>query len=122
MIKRIEPVILFVRNFQESLVFYRDKLGLQPYPGSWGTGHGGGFAQFRVGGSTFAIHGGYKGPAGGPIAIHFEVDDLSAEAARLRSLGVEVGEVTDQPWGREMVVVDPNGYEVELVEYTASSL
>jgi uncharacterized glyoxalase superfamily protein PhnB len=43
--------------------------------------------------------------------VAVQVDDADAEHARLRSRGVPVGDVQDQPWGeRNFSFLDPDGY------------
>lgn len=47
----------------------------------------------------------------GGMQVEVRVDDVDAEHARLRRLGVEVGELRDQPWGeRNFEFTDPDGY------------
>ena len=47
----------------------------------------------------------------GGMQVEVQVDDVDAEHARLRSLGVKVGELHDQPWGeRNFFFDDPDGY------------
>ena len=55
MIKEINPIILFVKNFNECLSFYRDILGLKLVGR---TSENSNFATFDVGGTDFSIHGG----------------------------------------------------------------
>lgn len=47
----------------------------------------------------------------------FVVDDLDAALARLRTLGVEPTATFDYEPGRRAYFFDPDGQEVELVEY-----
>ena len=50
--------------------------------------------------------------------ITVDVDDVDAEYARIRGLGVPIEvELRDEPWGdRHFAVVDPNGIGVDVVE------
>src|SRR5438128_5817707 len=54
-----------------------------------------------------------RGPAG---EILFLVEDVDAEAERLRGLGVEfLSGPADRPWGhRTLHLLDPDGFVVEL--------
>jgi predicted enzyme related to lactoylglutathione lyase len=54
--------------------------------------------------------------AGAGITFAIAVDNVDAECARLRKLGVAiVQEPTDQPWGaRTILVQDPNGVAIYL--------
>ena len=47
----------------------------------------------------------------GGMHVLVEVENVNAEHARLKSLGVSVGELCDQPWGRRTFdFPDPDGY------------
>jgi catechol 2,3-dioxygenase-like lactoylglutathione lyase family enzyme len=47
----------------------------------------------------------------GGMHVEVQVEDVDAEHARLRRLGVAVGELRDQPWGeRNFSFEDPDGY------------
>jgi catechol 2,3-dioxygenase-like lactoylglutathione lyase family enzyme len=51
-----------------------------------------------------------------PIVLYFECDDLDAEVARLKSLGLAFDEdPTDRPWlWRQAYLKDPNGHKICL--------
>jgi catechol 2,3-dioxygenase-like lactoylglutathione lyase family enzyme len=50
-------------------------------------------------------------PAGASMYVEVQVDDVNAEHARLKSLGVEVSELQDQHWGeRNFSFRDPDGH------------
>jgi lactoylglutathione lyase len=55
------------------------------------------------------------GPAG---EVLFLVDDVDAEAERLRGLGVEfLSGPVDRPWGhRTLHLLDPDGFVIELAQ------
>ena len=54
---------------------------------------------------------------GGWNRIHFVVDDLDAEVARLETAGVRFrNEMVSGPGGRQILVVDPSGNLVELFQ------
>ncbi|MHC1558139.1 VOC family protein [Actinomycetospora sp. C-140] len=59
------------------------------------------------------------GPVRG-VVFAFLVDDVDAEHARLRALGVPVGvPPRDEPWGqRRFLVRDPAGTGIEIVQVT----
>ena len=72
-------------------------------------------AGFAFGGAYLVIHAenGAPGSAAraGGMHVEVQVDDVDAEHARLRKLGLEVGELIDQPWGeRNFSFRDPDGY------------
>ena len=55
------------------------------------------------------------GTPAGRNRIHIEVDDVDAEAERLRSVGLTlVSDVVEGPGGRQFLVADPAGNLVEL--------
>ena len=61
---------------------------------------------------------GTKPGPGGWNRIHFVVDDLDAEVARLRDSGAEFrNEVVEGPAGKQILVLDPSGNVVELFEF-----
>ncbi|MFQ5945471.1 MAG: VOC family protein [Anaerolineae bacterium] len=91
MIARIDPILLFVRDFQRSLDFYRNVLGLPVK--SLDEVHEE-FAEFDLGEITFALHGGYEGEAQArhsdtPLALHFWTEDIMATSERLKERGVK---------------------------------
>lgn len=54
---------------------------------------------------------------GGWHRIHFIVDDLAAEVARLRSAGVEFrNDIVTGPGGSQILLKDPSGNVVELFQ------
>ena len=47
----------------------------------------------------------------GGMQVEVQVDDVASEHARLKGLGVQVGDLIDQPWGeRNFYFSDPDGY------------
>jgi catechol 2,3-dioxygenase-like lactoylglutathione lyase family enzyme len=54
-------------------------------------------------------------PAGSLTGLVLETDDLDAEVRRLAELGVVFDdEVSEQPWGRSIVLADPDGNRLIL--------
>ena len=115
MIKEINPIILFVKNFNECLSFYRDILGLKLVGR---TSENSNFATFDVGGTDFSIHGGYSGKSNGPIQIHFVTDDIYSDVERMKNNGTKFSEeIKEVPWGGlEATFVDPDGNEIDLYQ------
>ncbi len=119
--RRLGYVILFVRDLDASITFYRDVLGV---PLRF-TEHG--YAEFDTKGARLALYERARLSGlirrrptdGGPTGeVVFMVDDVDAEAERLRTAGVEVlaGPV-DHPWGHRTVhVADPDGHVVEFAQ------
>lgn len=119
---RVGYVILFVGDLDRSVAFYRDVIGL-PF-----RLHGDGYAEFATEGARFGLYDrqrlgeltGHDAAApsrpGGEVV--FLVQDVDAEAARLRAAGATVlaGPV-DRPWGhRTLHLEDPDGFVVELAQ------
>jgi catechol 2,3-dioxygenase-like lactoylglutathione lyase family enzyme len=54
---------------------------------------------------------------GGWNRLHFVVDDIAAEAERLRGAGVEFrNEIISGPGGQQVVLDDPSGNPIELFQ------
>ena len=116
-------VILFVADLERSVAFYRDVIGL-PFKL-----HGDGYVEFATEGTRFGLYDRNRlgeltgqGPEpvpGGPGGeVVFLVEDVDAEAERLRAAGVTIlkGPV-DRAWGhRTLHLEDPDGFVVELAE------
>jgi lactoylglutathione lyase len=117
---RVGYVILFVGDLERSTAFYRDVIGL-PF-----RLEGDGYVEFATPGTRFGLYDRNRleeltgqdatapGWPGGEVV--FLVEDVDAEAQRLRAAGVTVlkGPV-DRPWGhRTLHVEDPDGFVVEL--------
>jgi lactoylglutathione lyase len=114
-------LILYVRDVDVSAAFYRDVVGLPLKL------RDAGYAEVVTGGRRFGllertrasdlIH--REPTEGGPAGeVLFLVDDVDAEAERLRALGVELlsGPV-DRRWGhRTLHLLDPDGFVVELAQ------
>lgn len=46
---------------------------------------------------------------GGLQGVMLNTDDIDAEHATLRSRGLQIGEIAEQPWGRFALFNDPDG-------------
>ena len=117
-------VLLRPCDFERSVEFYRDTLGLHV------------FREFR-GGVVFFLGGGFlevsgalpgghpRGPGGGPadhdkLSLWGQVRDLDATHAALAGAVDVVEAPVDKPWGlREMRIRDPDGVLLVLVEVPA---
>jgi lactoylglutathione lyase len=113
-------VILFVADLERSVAFYRDVIGL-PFKLE-----GDGYAEFATRGVKFGLYDrnrlgeltghGAEAPGRPGGEVVFLVEDVDAEAVRLRAAGVTIlkGPV-DRAWGHRTVhVEDPDGFVVEL--------
>ena len=113
-------VILFVRDLERSVAFYRDVIGL-PFKLQ-----GDGYVEFATQGARFGLYdrnrlgeltGQRTDPPDHPGGeVVFLVEDVDAEAERLREAGATIlrGPV-DRAWGhRTLHLLDPDGFVVEL--------
>jgi lactoylglutathione lyase len=113
LVKGLSVVYLYVRDFDRSVAFYRDVLGLA-FDVSEGWAE-----SYLAGGTRFALHAAHDGVtdfSAGSMHLDFAVDDIDAAVARLRAAGVQVGEIHRQPYGSHCTFVDPDGYELELFQ------
>jgi len=102
-----------VTDMKRAREFYEGALGLKPAMESGG----GMWVEYEIGAATFAI--GCYGDAWKPSAegtcIAFEVDNLDAELARLKSRNVKIHlDATDSPVCRFAIVLDPDGNKVMI--------
>lgn len=110
-------VILRPADYQATLAFYRDELGLaiaREYPG--GTVFFAGQSLIEV-----AAHGGSGKSTIFEGALWLQVRDISDAAAELALKGIRIErEPVREPWGLiEMWVRDPDGVPIVLVEVPA---
>ncbi|MDP8956026.1 MAG: VOC family protein [Actinomycetota bacterium] len=118
---RVDYIILYVRDLDASIAFYRDVVGL-PFKFRQST-----YAEFVTEGTKFGLFEASAVPAligrpvseGGPTGeVAFVVDDVDAEAERLAAAGVRIlSHPTDRPWGhRTLHVLDPDDHVVEFAQ------
>lgn len=105
-------VMIHPRDPERSVTFYRDVLGLavhREFPGG---------IVFFTGNGLLELSGKGDGRVGPDLGLWFQVRDLTATAAGLRSRGAEVlREARREPWGLdEMWIADPDGVRIVLVE------
>lgn len=114
MFDRLFAVCLLVEDFNKSLEFYRDKLGLEV------KSQEGKFADFKLGETGLAIFE-KSGAAsmfppqyvrsGGGAVLGFQVEDVSKACEELKSKGIEIfeGPKTTE-WGQTVgYFLDPDG-------------
>lgn len=118
--RRVDYVIFYAGSLGRSLEFYRDVLGLEVRV------EGDGYLEFAMENLKLSLFEKAKlpeliGREGGeaPCAeIGFIVDDVEAEATRLREAGAPIltGPV-DRPWGeRTLHIADPDGNVIEFAQ------
>jgi catechol 2,3-dioxygenase-like lactoylglutathione lyase family enzyme len=108
-------MLLRPADYQQSLTFYRDRIGLAIFR-DYGAGTvffaGGGLLELAGYGSPDHSHGPFPG------ALWLQVRDLAATQAELQSRGVPIArEARQEPWGlHEMHVTDPDGITLIFVQ------
>lgn len=120
---RLEHVNLTVSDLDRAVDFYSDLLDVSVrWKGELGDGrraaHVGNeesyLALFEAAGGG-AVGEDYSTP--GYNHMGFVVDDLEDAAQRLQKLGAPYGEIQEYEPGRRLYCYDPDGHELELVQY-----
>jgi catechol-2,3-dioxygenase len=122
--RRLNHAVLYVRDVERSVAFYRDVLGLEPVHDDWKTM---GAAFLRARGSEndhdlglFAIGDGAPGPVRGAVGLYhlaWEVNgiqDLVAARETLLEAGALVGQ-SDHGATKSLYAMDPDGNEFEVM-------
>lgn len=115
----------FVDDVDAAIAFYTGALGfavdMHPGPGFAAVSRGG--LQLLLsavaggGGATQAMPDGRTPEPGGWNRIQLRTEDLDAEVERLRAAGVRFrGEIVAGNGGRQVLIEDPAGNPVELLE------
>ncbi len=109
-------VLLRPADFDASLRFYRDVLGLAIYREFGSLANPG--VVFFLGLGFLEVSGRSVGPAGRSVMIWLQVRDVQAEHGRLAAAGVPIIRgPTAESWGLiEMWIEDPDGVQIVLVE------
>jgi uncharacterized glyoxalase superfamily protein PhnB len=109
-------VLLRPVDFERSLRFYAESLGLHVY-WEWGSGSSRG-AVFFLGGGFLELSGSLPTEASESVSLWLQVRDVNAVWRELQEARVDIIELpTDKPWGlREMQIRDPDGLGIVIVE------
>jgi predicted enzyme related to lactoylglutathione lyase len=105
-------ILLRPVDFERSLSFYRDVLGLAVYREFEGG------VVFVLGGGFLEVSGRSPGPAGSNLQLWLQVRDLDATYERLKAAGVTITSRPEtKPWGlRECWVSDPDGVLIAVIQ------
>jgi len=108
----ISEVILYAADIDRLTAFYVDVLGLDVAAGSPDSG----FVRFDAGRCDLCVHaGGERDSDETAPKVVFSVDDVEAARDRLRSEGVELGDIREPaPGTRVCDGVDPEGNKFSL--------
>lgn len=120
---RIEHANITVTNVNASVAFYQKLFGARVrWQGS--TSNGNRAAHIGVEDTYLAL---FEADNAGKASVGyrtvgfnhlgFQVDDLEAYKAQLNAMGVELKGEEDYDPGRRLYFYDPDGVEIELVEY-----
>ncbi|HUD49465.1 MAG TPA: VOC family protein [Candidatus Baltobacteraceae bacterium] len=112
MITEIAFVGAPVTDIKRARQFYEETLGLKTTSET----AGGNWIEYDIGAATFAI-GAYPNwkPSADGTLVAFEVDDLDAEMARLKSRDVTiVMDTFDTPVCRCAMIADPDGNKIMI--------
>ena len=105
------PVWYRVRDLDAGRAFYRDKLGFTETFVDWDDR----WARLERGGMEIALAEGEPQEDAG--VAHVDVEDIKAEAERLRADGVQVGVVLELHGQMRLLdVFDPDGNRVQLAQ------
>ena len=111
-IKRINT-ILYCRNWQTTIKFYRDMLKLRVnYETEW-------LVEFRLVDNAYLSIANADGTSiqssnGNGITLSFQVESVDVAHRQLRDLGIKAGPIKPI-WGeRAFYIYDPEGHRVEL--------
>ncbi|RDI44643.1 VOC family protein [Nocardia mexicana] len=119
MITRISHAVMYVADQAASVRFYVQQLGFElvrddeMFPGARWVEVVPPGAQTSIVLSPAAAFG--KQPGEGAY-LHFACDDVHATRERLSAAGVEVSDVTVEPWGTYFTAADPDGNQVMIAE------
>jgi catechol 2,3-dioxygenase-like lactoylglutathione lyase family enzyme len=109
----ISYITLWVQQYDESLAFYRDLLGLEVEQSDEN------FTQFATQGIRFYLHrlGAAPQLREHTVEIHFPVPDVDEAYRTLAARGIVFEQApANMPWGTRMAAFrDPEGYALEIV-------
>lgn len=123
MIQSFSHIYLPVRDIDESIAFYTEKLGFTLLRKYTTSGNLSAYVnlndillEFSLSQNTPSVDGRSE------LRIGLIVDDLDATLANLTAKGVVIGREPWQAatfWGRQCQIMDPSGYRISLREYRA---
>lgn len=113
-ISKVQQIVIMSKDTKTSKKFYGEVLGLQR------TEEYDGMVFFQIGETILMLHPTDEDiPAKSGIEIEFRVDHVKnlVEKVKQSGLGKIIQEPIDREWGvREVIIEDPNGYEIWFTE------
>lgn len=105
--------ILYCRNWEVTVKFYRDVFNLAiNHESEW-------FVEFQLAGNTYlslanAAYTSIKSTDVGGVTLSWQVGDVEKTHRRLKQLGIKTGQIK-RIWGsRAFYLFDPEGHRLEL--------
>ncbi len=111
---KIDFVLFYVSNLEESRSYFTEKLGFQYIAEESGPG----FCQLRggEGGVDFALlQATAETPGAGATHVYFKTSDLAGLRATLVNRGVEATEIAKRPFGSIFNVPTPDGELITML-------
>lgn len=110
-------VLIAPSDFERSVAFYGDTLGLSIYR-EYGVGGRRTGVVFFLGGGYLELSRSGTGTSEGAVTLWLQVPDVAVEHQRLAARGVPVAQAPQRmPWGLiEMWATDPDGHRLCIVE------
>ena len=111
---RVVNTILYCRRWHEMVAFYREILGFPvTFENEW-------FVEFKITATTRLSvaneqRASIKSADGCGLTLAFQVDQADETWKYLLDKGVNIGKITDHPWGgRAFFVFEPEGNRLEV--------
>lgn len=116
-IKKVNMIVIHVKEMERSIRFYRDVLGLSFDFAEEGMTYFSIGGEFQKVGLMLHLTNEPK-PADHGIGLDFQVDDVEALVSAAKEMGaVIVQEPIEREWGvKEAVIADPDGHKLWFVE------
>ncbi|MEM2760312.1 MAG: VOC family protein [Nitrososphaerales archaeon] len=112
MLRKVGAVILLVSDIDRSIDFYQNVLGLELKSRSkeW--------TEFIKNGTVLALHPTkFKDLRREGVLVGFKTSNLNDVYKKLKSKNVKfVKELTEEDFGKHMIITDPDGYMISIVE------
>ena len=115
----MRPVpIVYVTDMDRSLAWYRALLPAaeQVSTSPW-------WSELSIGGAALALHAAESLEPGGHVGLAFEASEpLEAVVAALATAGIDPARaICDEPFGRSLVIEDPDGLKIQINEHDTGS-
>jgi catechol 2,3-dioxygenase-like lactoylglutathione lyase family enzyme len=114
---KLMQIILFVREMDRAVHFYRDVLGLEVvYPQAHLEDYSSEmWVEFDAGGCALALHGGAKKPPEDSHEVIFKVEDLVQARQEILNAGIQIAEIRLLEDGAPIAEgVDPDGHRFAI--------